>query len=292
MALVLLGACTVGGPLPQTDGVDTAPLHAVSWPAEGEVRAVLLVLHGYGDHAASVFAGPAAQWARAGIAVHGYDQRGFGHNPSHRHWPGVDALIDDLAAQIAALRAAYPDRPLFMLGHSMGAGVVLATLGEGAAEADGAILAAPAIAGGDRVSPIARASLWALAGVLPDRRWTGEGFVRFRASDNVDALRRLAADPLYIGNPSAREILGLVRLMDRARAGAGAATAPKLVLIGERDELVDPDDVVSVAGEIAGLDRLIRYPDGWHLLFRDLQAEQVWADVEDWILAQIGGPEG
>jgi len=26
-----------------------------------------------------------------------------------------------------------------------------------------------------------------------------------------------------------------------------------------------------------------RYPEGWHLLFRDLQARAVWRDVADWI---------
>ena len=26
-----------------------------------------------------------------------------------------------------------------------------------------------------------------------------------------------------------------------------------------------------------------RYPEGWHMLFRDLQARTVWGDVAEWI---------
>lgn len=283
---LLLAACSVGGPLPAASD-DAAPLHRTMWPAQGRPRAVLLALHGYGDHGASVFAGPGPFWSASGIAVYSYDHRGFGHNASRGRWPGEAQLIADFAAKVEALRRDYPDVPLFALGHSMGAGIVLAGMGEGVA-VDGAILAAPAIAGGDHVGPFARAGLWALVAVAPDRRWTGEGVVRFQASDNIDALRRLAADPLYIGAPTAREIDGLVRIMDRAAAAAPRVETPVLVLIGERDELVEPDAAAQVAAAIPGLDTVRRYPDGWHLLFRDLQAETVWRDVRDWVLGQAG----
>lgn len=245
----------------------------------------MLALHGYGDHAASVYGGPAPVWAASGIEVHAYDLRGFGHNPSRGRWPGEERLIADVIEQAQAMRRERPGVPLVVLGHSMGAGIVLAALGEGL-EADAAILAAPAIAGGDFVGALPRAALWALTGLAPDTRWGGGGIVRYRASDNDAALRALAADPLYIGRPSPREIDGLVRIMDRAAAAAPGVSVPVMVLIGEKDELVKPEQVVAVAQRIPGLDRLEVYPDGWHLLFRDLQGERVWADVRDWVLAQ------
>jgi alpha-beta hydrolase superfamily lysophospholipase len=109
--------------------------------------------------------------------------------------------------------------------------------------------------------------------------------VRFVASDNIEALRRMARDPLYIGAPSAREIDGLVRIMDRAAEAAPTVETPVLVLVGEKDQLVKPDEVVEVAARVPGLDRLVRYPEGWHLLMVDRQAPTVWADVRDWVLA-------
>ncbi len=37
---------------------------------------------------------------------------------------------------------------------------------------------------------------------------------------------------------------------------------------------------------LAGPKTLILYPEGWHLLFRDLQAARVWRDVGDWMEAR------
>ena len=52
-----------------------------------------------------------------------------------------------------------------------------------------------------------------------------------------------------------------------------------------------PNDVVrGVFDGLGGPTQVIEYPEGWHLLFRDLQAETVWKDVAEWTLAQ-SGPE-
>ncbi|MEL6479650.1 MAG: alpha/beta fold hydrolase, partial [Pseudomonadota bacterium] len=151
--IALLGACSVGGGLPQpveapgpgeitVAGAGGAPLAASRWQA-AEPRAVILALHGYGDHAESTFSDPAAFWAERGISTVAYDQRGFGRNPSRGVWPGAERLRQDLLAVARELRRAKPCLPLIVLGHSMGGGVALAAGPKLAA--DGLILAAPAI---------------------------------------------------------------------------------------------------------------------------------------------------
>ena len=291
----LLSGCAVGGAAPWPSGTTERPAAAIDaplatsvWPAEGgEPRALILAVHGYGDHADSVFAEAAAFWSAGGIETRAYDQRGFGRNPSHGSWPGADRLIADFAAQVEAAAAVRPNVPLIAVGHSMGGGVALAAIGEGRApQVDALLLAAPAVAGGGRVGLAARAGLWAAAAVAPDRRWTGEGLVRFQASDDIAMLRRLAADPLYIGAPSARELVGLVRIMDRAVTAAPEAAIPSLVLIGAKDELVAVADIRAVAETLGGPVETRLYPEGWHMLFRDRQKTRIWRDVRDWALAQ------
>ena len=214
------------------------------------------------------------------MEVRAYDQRGFGRNPDRGRWPGAERLVADFAAAAAEARAALPEGALVAVGHSMGAGVVLAAAGEGRApEVDALVLAAPAIAGGAALGPASRGAAWLLAALAPDRRWTGEGLVRFQASDDVAMLRGLAADPLYLGAPSAREILGLIRVMDRAAAAAPGAAQPTLVLHGARDALVRPEDVRAVSETLPNRTAFRLYREGWHLLFRDLQKRRVWEDV-------------
>ena len=70
---------------------------------------------------------------------------------------------------------------------------------------------------------------------------------------------------------------------DRTADAAPRVTQPALVLYGDRDEVTPPDPVEAAFNALAGEKTFRRYPEGWHLLFRDLQASNVWVDVADWI---------
>jgi alpha-beta hydrolase superfamily lysophospholipase len=282
----------VGGPLlapsgpppaPQVAGSDGTPLALSAWPAQ-QPRAVILGVHGFGDYGPSTFASAAGFWAGRDIATYAYDQRGFGRNASFRRWPGAAALAADLAAVSREVRARHPCLPLVVVGHSMGGGVALAAAADGLV-ADALVLAAPAIWGGAAMDPLHRLGAWSLAAIVPDRRFSGKGVVRIQASDNIEVLRALGRDPRYLRPPSARELMGLVRVTDRAARAAARVGTPTLLLLGAKDEIVPEAAVRAVFERLTGPNRVIEYREGWHLLFRDLQAEAVWRDVADWVLA-------
>jgi alpha-beta hydrolase superfamily lysophospholipase len=290
----LATACGDGprpAPIPGADAPRLSPdlpLAATIWPAEGDtVRAVILAVHGYGGYAAPVFGEAAAVWASAGITTYAYDQRGFGRNASRGAWPGEGALIGDFAAASRVVAAAHPAAPLVAVGCSMGGGVATAAVGEGRApDVDALVLVAPAIAADAAIGDCRRLAVEALAVAIPDRRWTGDGLVRAEPSDNDDLLRRMAADPVRLPGASLREIRGLARLGDRAAAAAGGVRVPTLVLLGAHDEVMPPGPTASVACRFACPPEIRTYPEGWHLLFGDLQRDRVIADVTAWVLAQ------
>lgn len=260
---------------------DTLVMH--SFLPSGRPKAVILALHGYGDAGDLTYRRAAAAWTASGIAVYAPDQRGFGSNPSRRHWPGVDTLAADARAHARTLRRQYPGLPLAVVGHSMGGGVALVAAATGL-DADGLVLAGPAIAGGDALGDVSRTAARLLASALPERRWTGEGIVRIQPTDNLDALREAVADPRHCGDPSSRELYGLVLLMDRAAEAAPSVYLPTVVMTGAQDQVLAPEDVEKIALRIPGLTRFILYPRGWHWLFRDRQAARVWADTADFAL--------
>jgi alpha-beta hydrolase superfamily lysophospholipase len=283
LAVAACGSVEVGGPLPPlVPGSGPLPMHA--WPAQGEPRAAILALHGFGDAGDLTFGWAAEHWAGRGIAVYAPDQRGFGANPDAKRWPGTDALVADAVATAAAVRRRHPGLPLVVVGHSMGGGVALAAAAEGL-EADALVLAGPAIAGGDALNPLMRTGAWTMAAALPERRWTGRGVIQIHPTDNPEAIRLVVADPRHFGDASSRELYGLVRVMDRAAAVAPTVTTPTLVLIGANDEVLRPDRIARVAERIPGLLRIVTYPDGWHWLFRDRQATRVWEDVAGFALS-------
>jgi alpha-beta hydrolase superfamily lysophospholipase len=177
--------------------------------------------------------------------------------------------------------------PLIIVGHSMGGGVALAAAGRGL-DAAGLVLAAPAIWGGAELNPFYRAAAWSFAAVVPEWRFTGEGIVDIQASDNIEMLRALGRDPHYLRPPSAREIFGLVQVADMAEAAAVNVGLPALLLLGDKDEIVPNTRVRRVFDRLTGPLQVIEYQEGWHLLFRDLQAERVWRDVAEWSLSIPG----
>ncbi len=284
-ALLCLAGCA-RAPVPAVLPSEVLPLH--TWPAEGQPRAVILALHGFGDAGDLTFEYAARAWSARGITVYAPDQRGFGANASRHDWPGVDALVGDAVALSHEIRARHPGLPLVVVGHSMGGGIALAAAAEGL-DADALVLAGPAIAGGDALSPLYRLTARAAATAVPEKRWTGKGLIAIRPTDNPDALARVMADPRHFGDPTSRELYGLVQIMDRAAAAAPTVMTPTLTLMGAKDEVLRPAQVHLIEQRIPGRVGFIVYPDGWHWLFRDLQAPRVWQDVGDFVLSAAPG---
>lgn len=268
---------------------DGARLPLRVWLPEGRPKAVILALHGFNDYS-SAFAAPAEAWAAAGIATYAYDQRGFGEAPLRGRWPGTWLMADDLATASKLLRGRYPGVPLYLLGESMGGAVVIAAV-TGAAgaprpEADGIILAAPAVWGRETMNLFERVALWGGYRLFPDMTLTGRG-LHIMPSDNIAMLRQLSRDPLVIKETRVDTIKGLVDLMDTALAAAPAIETPMLLLYGDRDEVVpkEPTElwVASLPYDARLKRKIAWYAEGYHMLLRDLEGKLVWGDVAAWI---------
>ena len=292
-AMILLGACT---PEVQTFGgaVETAriePAHLAtadgarlplrSWQLRSDPRFAVLALHGFNDYS-SAFEAPGRRWAEAGGAVYAYDQRGFGGTPQRGVWAGDDRLLDDAATAMALIRARHPDLPLFVVGESMGGAVAKAAFArDDAPKIDGLVLVAPAVWGRSTMNPLYRFALWSGAHLAPSAIVTGRG-LRRQASDNIPMLIALGRDPLVIKETRVDSLWGLVGLMDGALEAAPRLALPTLVLYGERDEIVPPHATKRMLETLAAPHRLAVYPDGWHMLLRDLKAGVPQDDILAW----------
>jgi len=268
---------------------DGTPLALDRWEAQTP-RAVLIALHGMNDYA-NAFHGAGAAWAAAGISVFALDQRGFGRNADKGSWAGAAALANDLHDLVDQLSPRYDGLPLYVLGHSMGGSVVMIANADRPIKADGLILAAPAIWGGDRMPLFYRMTAGLGAFLFPGKTLTGARTGR-RSTDNIGILREMQADPHVIKATRLRTITGLVQLMGRADRAIAAQSGRILYLYGSRDEIIPVADLASVGDELSALPetQVTRqaYPEGWHLLFRDLQAQDVIRDVRQWILEGTG----
>ena len=261
------------------------------WLPRGEVKAVILALHGFNDYS-NAFEASGEAWAKQGIATYAYDQRDFGAAPERGLWPGRAALAADAATASQILRRLYPGMPLYLLGESMGGAVaVIAITGESGTpvpDVDGVILTAPAVWGRATMDLLPRLALWVGVRFAPGLTLTGRG-LKIQASDNIAMLRALARDPMVIKATRVDTIYGLVNLMDAALAAAPRLDAKLLVMYGAKDEIIPKTPirrfVLSLPPECRRRTRLAWYPEGYHMLLRDLDGPIVIGDVANWVLA-------
>jgi alpha-beta hydrolase superfamily lysophospholipase len=296
--LALLAGCAAGrmppgpGPTePRLTGeryvtADGMELALRVWLPETEPKAVLLALHGFNDYSRA-FKAPGEWWAARGIATYAYDQRGFGAAPYRGLWAGSETLVDDLRTAARVLRARYPGTPLYLLGDSMGGAVVLVAMtGADPPEVDGAILVAPAVWARSQMPLYMRAALWVAARLVPWAEVSGKG-LDIQASDNIERLREMGRDPLFIKRTRIGTLEGLTDLMGDALDGGARLQAPSLLLYGEKDEIIPRKPTLALWRRLPNgpgtQQRPALYADGWHMLLQDLGAERVLADIAAWI---------
>ena len=257
-----------------TSNVDVAP------------RAVVLALHGFND-SRDAWELPGPEFAAARIALFAPDQRGFGAAPGRGFWPGQAALVSDAAAMLRILRARYPGVPVYAMGESMGGAVLMALAASGEAPpVDGWVLLAPAVWSRAQMGAALSSGLWLVSSVAPGLVVTGaEVSIRVVASDNRDALLRLARDPLTIRRTRFDALRGLTDLMDAAQAAAPRLPDRTLALYGEHDTVVPPEAASRAWDAMRPGVRRGLYRSGYHLLMRDRARGAVIGDVIAWINA-------
>ncbi|MCX5744772.1 MAG: lysophospholipase, partial [Proteobacteria bacterium] len=216
---------------------DGTKLFARHWVATGEVRGVVVIVHGLKDYSARYDA-TATRLAAGGYSVYAFDLRGHGRSAGPRVDPGTwTRYVDDLEQFLTRVETAEPARPVFLFGHSMG-GAIATLAAERHRSPSGGKLAGLALSGPALVvhaQPVLLASL-ALTGAtmpkFPVLDLPNENF----SSEVANALR-MADDPL-ISQPvgPARTAAGLVDGMRQIWAGVDALTMPILAMHGTADK--------------------------------------------------------
>jgi alpha-beta hydrolase superfamily lysophospholipase len=247
-------------------------------------KAVILAVHGFNEYS-HTFDLPGRYWTRYGIATYAYDQRGFGAAPNPGYWAGADSMAKDLGEVARLLQERYPGTPIYYVGESMGAAIVMRALATHVAPMPaGTILSAPAVWSRDYMPFYQRWTLWVASHVTPWLRLSGRG-LGYVASDNNEVLRALGRDPLVIKETRTDTIKGLVDAMDKGMKATHELPGPALILIGAHDQIVPLKPQWAAVEQLPDPkhQRVAYYKNGWHMLFRDLQAENVWVDVATWI---------
>jgi alpha-beta hydrolase superfamily lysophospholipase len=264
-------------------GSGNLPLYYQAWlPLSQEPRAVLVNLHGLGDHS-GLYPTLADYFPGRAIAIYAYDMRGNGRSPGQRAYlRSWDEYREDLASFLARVRAWEPELPIFVLGHSLGGLVVLDYALHQPQGLAGVIAAAPAL-GKVGVPPLLMALGRVMSRIWP--RFSLEvGMDLSGLARNPKVVETVLADPLFHRRGTARLSTEVTAAISRVQASAGGLSVPLLILHGAADRMVPPDGSQEFFGKVRFPDRELQLiPGAYHGLFADIGYQQVLEYLERWI---------
>ncbi len=305
---------------PSANGSDTVA--AYRWTPAGEPIAVVQIAHGMQEYAERY--APLCDYLCAhGIAVGAHDHLGHGHTAAtaddlgYTGEGGADAMIADLHTLSLCLRETYPDKPLILLGHSMGSFVARNAAADFAGDYDGCVFVGTggpesptglgkALAsliirtkgGRHRSALIAKIAFGSYNKRIKDPLGTHDWVTRDEA-----LLRRYMADPFCAYAFTAQGFYDLFDLLGRVSQKDWAAKlpgdVPVLFLSGREDPVGNYGRGVAAVHtrlDAAGVrdNTLVLYDGMRHEVFNEIGREQAYGDLLAWIVAHfqiIGGAD-
>jgi lysophospholipase len=243
------------GPMTPTATPTIAGLYTEQFLPAGTPKGVVLVTHGYAEHA-----GRYRELARvitlAGWACLTYDVRGHGKSPGVRGFiDRFDVYLDDLAAMQVAAKALVPaTAPLILLGHSHGSLIVLRALaGEHPPAVKAAIVSSPYLALRLVVPAYKKLLARVASKVAPKLAQPNALRVEDLTSDKGKQDERLA-DKLCLDIATARWFTESARAQEYVAEHARRIKVPTTWLVGGADPIADPARSKAIAANVPGAD--------------------------------------
>ncbi len=264
-------------------------LYVQKWLPDVPTRAVIAIVHGLGEYSGR-YMNLVNHLVSRGHALCGFDLRGHGRSPGPRgHIDRWEDYREDLRSFLEWIPTWEPAQPRFVLGHSMGALVVLDFVLRHPRGLAGTIVS------GAPIEPVGVASplLVSMARLL-SRFWP-----RFplpldletaALSRDPDVVRAYEEDPLVHGKASARWGSESLDTLDWTKEHASDVRLPLLMIHGGADRINAVEGSRAFFEAVPYPDKELRvYPDVYHEPHNDLGWEEEARDIERWIESQADG---
>ena len=268
-------------------GARDAEIYYQAWLPEETVKAVLLVVHGLGEHCGR-YANLVNHFVPLGYAVYGLDHIGHGKSEGHRVFvKRFDDFTGTLAIYYDMVKGWQAGKPIILLGHSMGGLIASHYLIDHQADFRAAVISAPAVKVSDSISRVTILLGKVLSFLLPK-----VGLVALDAngvSRDPDVVAAYVNDPLvHHGKVTARLASELLKAQRRVTIEAGTITLPLIVVQGGEDIIVDPDGAQMLYDKARSEDKTLNIYDGlYHEVFNEPERARVLGDVETWLAARV-----
>ncbi len=261
------------------DGLD---LYYQSWLPEGEPKAVIVIVHGMGEHGGR-YQHVVNGLVPSGYAIYAADHRGHGRSPGKRMFVSKwSEYLDDLGLFIKLVKERWAERPFFLYGHSMGGNITLNYVLRNPEGYNGVIASAPAV--GKLDVPLILALISKIMSRLAPAMQVNTNLELSDISRDPVEAQAYGDDPLIQTFATPRFGVELPASSEWAMLHAAAFQPPLLMVHGDGDNIVNVSSSREFFGRVQQADKkLIVYEGGVHESHNDIHRDQVIADIEQWL---------
>ncbi|XP_075729402.1 monoglyceride lipase-like isoform X2 [Rhipicephalus microplus] len=202
----------------------------------------------------------------------------------------ADVYVDDILKHVDTERARFTNKPVYLVGHSMGGLLVLIAAQRRPHDFAGLVLVAPLLGvDKDLDTWFSRALARVVGFILP-------GIPVGTLDENLlsrdpEALRRFKDDPLrYHDSVCAGWVAAIIPALDTAVEQADQVELPFLIQHGTADKICDPEASKVFFYKAVSNDKTMKtYPEAYHDLLCEIEdvRKQVVKDIVDWIATRI-----
>ncbi|MCB0949502.1 MAG: lysophospholipase [Mycobacterium sp.] len=269
------------------DGINGVRIVYDVWTPDTRPRGLVILAHGYGEHARR-YDHVAARFAAAGLITYALDHRGHGRSGGKRvYLRDISEYTGDFHTLVGIAAGDHPDLPRIVLGHSMGGAIVFAYGVDHPGDYTAMVLSGPAVAAQGSVS-----SMIVLLAKVMGRLAPGmpvEEIPADAVSRDPEVVAAYESDPLvHRGRLPAGIGRALIELGETMPQRASDITAPLLVVHGDADSLIPVHGSRRLVECVGSTDVHLKvYPGLYHEVFNEPERDLVLDDVTAWIEAKL-----
>lgn len=263
---------------------DGYELQTAVWPAAGEPKGRVVVLHGVQSHS-GWYHRLGETLSNAGYSTSFPNRRGSGpHQEDRGHASSASRLVDDVIEWIDHLKQSEPPRPVALAGISWGGKLAVLAAARRPDLVDALALICPGLQ--PRVGVSLLEKLRIARAVLFNRRKTFPIPLADPAlfTDDPEKQEYIRNDPLSLRRATAGLLFASFLIDRRVSRAPSQVHQPSLLMLAGRDRIVDNARTLAYFERIAATDRqVIDYPDGCHTLEFDPDPSQYARDLINWL---------
>lgn len=252
------------------------------WEPEKTPRALLLVVHGAGEHC-NRYEVLARHCTAQGYVVAGLDHPGHGKSDGeYGHIDRFRDLVGTVEIFQQQVKKHFPGLPQILVGHSMGGLISALFLLQHQSEFVGCVLSGPAIKTEIEPGYLQLLLIRCLSVAAPR-----VGVLQLDAagvSRDPAVVADYVSDPLVNHNKmTARMVAELFAAMRQIQNEANKISLPILLLHGGKDVMAAPAGSRFLYENVSSEDKSLKiYPELFHEIFNEPERETVFADMLDW----------